>query len=65
MSRHYYKYVLEVRVDGKLIRLVDVFDRYKHAEMAAKEISLKPNESINIACVEYDACMNKLPTKLY
>ena len=62
--KHHYVYVLEIRVDGRLIRQVDMFESYKHAEYVAKEISLKPNETTNIAVVEYDAYMNKL-AKLY
>lgn len=63
MKKHYV-YVLEIRVNGRLIHQVDIFESYKCAENAAKEISLKPNETINIACVEYDPYMNKL-AKLY
>jgi hypothetical protein len=62
--KHHYVYVLEIRVNGKLIRQVDIFESYKCAEEAAKEISLEPNETTNIAVVEYDAYMNKL-AKLY
>ena len=62
--KHHYVYVLEIRANGKLIHQVDIFESYKCAENAAKEISLKPNETTNIAVVEYNAYMNKL-AKLY
>ena len=62
--KYHYVYILEIRVDGRLIRQVDMFESYKCAENAAKEISLKPNETTNIAVVKYDAYMNKL-AKLY
>jgi len=64
VNKHHYVYVLEIRVDGRLIRIVDMFKSYKCAEETAKEISLKANETTNIAVVKYNAYMNKL-AKLY
>ncbi|WP_027438751.1 hypothetical protein [Lachnospira multipara] len=56
----YREYALEVRVNGEFDRQIDVFVSVEEAEEAAKEVSLKPNETIDIVCIEYDENMHEL-----
>lgn len=56
----YREYALEVRVNGEFDRQIDVFVSAEEAEEAAKEISLKPNETIDIVCIKYDENMHEL-----
>lgn len=60
MDCHYREYALEVRVNGEFDRQIDVFGSIEKAEKAAKEISLEPNETIDIVCIGYDANMNEI-----
>lgn len=60
MDCHYREYTLEIRVNGEFNRQIDVFESVEKAKEAAKEVSLEPNETIDIVCIEYDADMNEL-----
>ncbi len=60
MDYHYCEYALEVRANDKFERQIDVFQSIEKAEEAAKEVSLEPDETIDIICIKYDADMNEL-----